>query len=415
MKEEKAKVFRAVNGSPSENMDKVLSMLGGIDTLFDAEDVVFIKPNLQWFNQGAPNISAMNTLISRIMERKNGFGGEVVLAENAHVGPEPWKTAGWGETFVRNSGMPQIPNYNALAGHLKKAYGTRFSVCHLLDIENGAKRVYSPADGPGYVLCDGSGGVPLLSLENGLKGDNRREVIMSYPIMRTDKGTLVDYRFGIWEKGAYTQRPVKFINFAALNHHSAYCGMTSAVKNYLGISDLSGGPDPHDRGKLLGDFYNFHSFPFDKWEKGPVPGMLGAEIGYFLKAVRKPFLNITSAEYCGLIDRTRPPVARTRVVAASADPVALDFHMAKYVLHPNSRIPVHDPEHPKSPLYQYLEQCANHGDYHFDENYVGVRSFDFSINDFQSNDELTVRGEREWGGHFRSLLKYSAFRLNLVR
>ena len=415
MKEEKVQVIRAINGSPSENMDMVLSMLGGIDALFGADDIIIIKPNLQWFNQGAPNIAAMNTLISRIMQRNNGFAGEVVLAENAHVGSEPWETAGWGETFVRNSDMPQVLNYNALAEHLKKEYETRFSVCHLLDIENGAKRVYSPADGPGYVLCDGSGGVPLLSLDNGLTGGNRREVIMSYPIMRTDKGTLVDYRFGVWEKGAYTGQPVKFVNFAALNHHSAYCGMTSAVKNYLGISDLSGGPDPYDRGKLLGDFYNFHSFPFNKWEKGPVPGILGAEIGFFLKTIRKPFLNITSAEYCGLIDRTRPPVARTRVVAASTDPVALDFHMAKYVLHPNSRIPVHDPEKPKLPLYQYLKQCAIRGDYCFDEDHIGVRSFDLSKNDYQSEDELTIRGEKEWGGHFRSLLKYSAFRLNLVR
>jgi hypothetical protein len=415
MTEEKAQVFRAINGSPSQNMDKVLSMLGGVESLFGSDDIVVIKPNLQWFNQGAPNISAMNTLVSRIMERKGGFKGEIVLAENAHLGSEPWKTAGWNTPFVRNSDMPKILNYNDLAKHLKNEYGARFSVCHLLDIENGAKRVYSPADGPGYVLCDGTGGVPLLSVDNGLKGDNRREVIMSYPIMRTDKGTLIDYRFGVWENGAYTEQPVKFVNFEALNHHSAYCGMTSAVKNYLGICDLSGGPDPHDRGKLLGDFYNFHSFPFDKWKKGPVPGMLGAEIGYFLKTVRKPFLNITSAEYCGLIDRTRLPVAHTRVVAASTDPVTLDFHMAKYVLHPNSHIPVHNPEHTKSPLHQYLAVCAIRGDYCFDESQVGIHSFDFSRNDYQSDDELIVLGEKEWGGHFRSLLKYSAFRLNLVR
>jgi hypothetical protein len=415
MKEEKAQVVRAINGSPSENMDMVLSMLGGVDSLFGADDIVIIKPNLQWFNQGAPNIAAMNTLVSRIMERKGGFTGEIVLAENVHRGPEPWKTVGWNTPFARNSDMPQVLNYNELAEHLKNEYGALFSVCHLLDIENGAKRVYTPEDGPGYVLCDGSGGVPLLAVSNGLAGKNKREVIMSYPIMRTDKGTLIDYRFGVWEKGAYTRQPVKFVNFAALNHHSAYCGMTSAVKNYLGISDLSGGPDPHDRGKLLGDYYNFHSFTFNKWENGPVPGMIGYEIGYFLKTVRRPFLNITSAEYCGLIDRTRLPVAHTRAVAASTDPIALDFHMAKYVLHPNSRIPVHDPENPKSPLYQYLKQCAPQGEYCFDESRVGIRSFDFSKNDFQREDELIVRGEKKWGGHFRSLLKYSAFRLNLVR
>jgi hypothetical protein len=43
---------------------------------------------------------------------------------------------------------------------------------------------------------------------------------------------------------------LKFVNFAALNHHSTYCGMTSTIKNYLGVSDLSGGPDPFNDGKL---------------------------------------------------------------------------------------------------------------------------------------------------------------------
>jgi len=64
--------------------------------------------------------------------------------------------------------------------------------------------------------------------------------------------------------------------------------------------------------------------------------MLGAEVGHFLKTVRRPALNITTAECCGLVDRLGPPVAWTRAVAASTDPVALDFHTAKYVLFANS-------------------------------------------------------------------------------
>ena len=414
MNDKKAKVFRAVNGSPAENMEKVISMLGGVESLFGADDIVIVKPNLQWFNQGAPNIAAMNTLVTLIMEMKNGFNGEVIMAENVHYGPKPWEKAGWARNFSRNSDMPDVSNYNDLVERLKKNFGNRFSASHLIDIESGAKRIYSPGDGPAYVLCDGSGGVPLLSIDNGLTGKRRREVIMSYPIMRTDKGTLIDYRFGVWESGSYNQQPVKLINCAALNHHSSYCGITSAVKNFLGISDLSGGPDPIHRGRIEGHYYNFHSFPFDKWHKGPVPGMLGAEIGYFLKMVRRPFLNITTAEYCGLIDRTELPVARTRVVAASVDPVALDFHMAKYVLYPNSRIPLHDPEDPKSPTRQSLEQCALYGDYCFDEKYVDLEAFDFAKKTIQRDDELEVQGDKEWGSGLKPLLKYSAARMHLV-
>lgn len=95
----------------------------------------------------------------------------------------------------------------------------------------GANRVFSPADGPGYVFCDGMGDVLEISFGNGASGDNRRETIMTYPIFKTDQGTILDFKNGIWKIGLYIKQPLRFINFAALNHHSTYCGMTSAIKN----------------------------------------------------------------------------------------------------------------------------------------------------------------------------------------
>jgi hypothetical protein len=395
-------------------MEKVLAMMGGVENLIGADDIVIVKPNLQWFNQGAPNIAAVDRLVTLIVERPGGFGGEVVMMENIHRGSQPWERAGWSTDFARNSDLPGVKNYNDLAERLKKAYGIRFSVCHLIDIDRGRKRVFSPADGPGYVICNGSGGTPLFTMDNGLSGPNRRETVMSYPIVRTDKGTIVDYRLGVWEKGAYTGQPMKFINYAALNHHSAFCGITSSVKNYLGVSDLSGGSDPDNGRRLVGPYHNFHSFAFDWSKKGPVPGMLGAEVGYFLKTVRRPFLNITTAEYCGLIDRTQTPVARTRVIAASTDPVALDFHMAKYVLHANSSVAVHDPEASKSPTRQNLKQCARTGEYCYDESHVAVESFDVSKGSSQRPEDLAIYADREWGRNPRSLLKYGIFRTGIV-
>jgi hypothetical protein len=142
--------------------------------------------------------------------------------------------------------------------------------------------------------------------------------------------------------------------------------------------------------------------------------MLGAEIGYFLKTVRRPFLNITTAACCGLVDRINPPVAYTKVIAASTDPVALDFHMAKYVLYPNSRISVHDPENSQSPTRHYLEQCALHGGYCYDEEQVDIRAFNLSNNAFQSGADLVVRGKIRWGGPAKSWLKYLVFRMKAV-
>ena len=411
-------LFRAVNGRPDENMTKVIELLGRIEKIVGREDIVIIKPNVQWWNQGAPNLAALKTFVELIMDRQGGFNGEVVIAENCHRGPEPWKlmSSGWAREFERNSDIHQINNYNDLCSHLKKKYGDKFSMCHWIRVSSGAKRVYGPSDGKGirergvtvngYVYCDGTGRVPLITCDNGLTGSDYRGTIMTYPIFTTDRGTVVDFKNGIWEKGAYTEQPLRFVNFAALNHHSTYCGATSAVKNYLGISDLSGGADPFNKGKITKDYYNFHSFPFNKWSPGPAPGMLGKEIAVFMNTIRKADLNITTAEWVGLASRTDPPVARTRAVMACTDPVALDYHATKYVLYPNSGMVIHNPDDPRSPLHQYLVMCAREGGGTFDERHVAIKSYDFKSRGFQEDDNLVIVGEKKWGSDPKTVLKY---------
>ncbi len=88
-----------------------------------------------------------------------------------------------------------------------------------------------------------------------MKGDRFRQVIMTYPIFKTDGRIVVDFKNSVWERGKYSDRPIKLINVAGINHHSTWCGVSSTIKNYLGISDLSGGPDPHDDGKLTTGYY----------------------------------------------------------------------------------------------------------------------------------------------------------------
>ncbi len=134
--------------------------------------------------------------------------------------------------------------------------------------------------------------------------------------------------------------------------------------------------------------------------------MLGAEIGVFMKTIRKANLNITTAEWIGLSSRTDPPVARTRAVLASADPVALDYHSAKYLLYPNSQLRIHDPDDGKSPVHQYLVKCAEHGGGVFDERYVKVESFDFETKSAQRDEDLVVHGEKTWGTNPKAIMKY---------
>ena len=404
-----ATIFRSVNGSPAQNMRKVLELSGGIEKLIGADDFVIIKPNLQWWNQGAPNISGCLALIESIFERKD-YTGEVVLMENTHRGNQPWKTTGWATPFRRNSDIPGVDNYNDLSSMLKKRFGNRFSVCHLIDVGVNGRRVFTPKDGQGYIYCDGTGGAPFLSMDNGLPGSNRREVIMTYPIFTTDRGTCVDFKNGIWKEDAYTGQPVKFINLAALNHHSTYCGMTSSVKNYFGIVDLSNGANPHNSGKVTDKYFNFHSFAFDEWANGPVPGMLGAEIGMFLNTIRKADLNITTAEWVGLASRTDCPVAHTRAVLASADSIALDYHASKYVLFQNSRCRHHDPDWQEGPLFQYLYQCAKVSGGVLDEARIKVVSHNFKMEKNQASGERSINAGIDWGNDPKMLAKYGLFR-----
>ena len=407
----RAVVYRSINGKPSQNLSKVFELMGGIDQFIGLNDVVAIKPNVQWWNHGVPNLLVVKTLVEEIFNRKGGFNGEVVIVENVHRGKSPWQHAGWAKHFDLNSDIDGINNFNDLCGQLKHKYGERFSNVHLINVKSGGKRVYNPTQGAGYVYCDGTGGQQLIEMDNGVSGDGFRKVIMTYPIFKTDKGTVVDFKNGVWESGAYsTENKFRFINLAGINHHSKWCGISSTIKNYLGISDLSGGPDPYNDGKLIDNYYNFHSFPFDKWAPGPRSGIIGAEIGMFMNTIRRADLNIVSAEWVGLANRITPPVAHTRCVAASIDPVALDYHCSKYILHSNSKVTFHDPDNKNSPVHQYIKTCADHGGGIFDESQVELISYDHNAGRMQQANEAAILGKINWGNNLKTIGKYILMR-----
>ncbi len=115
-------IYRSLNGTPGGNIEKIIELVGGIEKIIGPEDIVLIKPNAQWWNQGAPNLLALKTFVKLIMERKGGFFGEVILAENCHRGPAPWNSlqSGWAGQFQLNSDVHGINNMNDLSNHLKR-------------------------------------------------------------------------------------------------------------------------------------------------------------------------------------------------------------------------------------------------------------------------------------------------------
>ena len=124
-----------------------------------------------------------------------------------------------------------------------------------------------------------------------------------------------------------------------------------------------------------------------------------------MNTIRKADLNITTAEWIGLSSRTAPPVARTRAVLASTDPVALDYHATKYLLYPNSGISYHNPDNMQGALYQYVFKCSEEGGWVFDERHVAVNSYDFN-GTACGGPSFVVRGQMVWDFNIKNLMKY---------
>lgn len=60
-------VFWVINGSPSENLSKLIKLLGSIEKIIVEDDVVVIKPKVQWWNHGATNLCTLKTIIDLII------------------------------------------------------------------------------------------------------------------------------------------------------------------------------------------------------------------------------------------------------------------------------------------------------------------------------------------------------------
>ena len=351
-----AQVFAAKNGTPGQNVEKVLQMMGGIQNFVSPGDIVILKPNCQWWNQGTTNISAMIRLIEIILDIP-GFSGEIIVAEN-HQKSIPFYR-GWTRTNEIN-GDPLANNMGELIDLFHQRGYDNVTKYHWMNTKEGGVTVSGPEQGDGYVRAE-----PYYTYES-------KTTMMTYPVFTSSySGITIDLKHGAWKDGKYIDRKVVFINTAVLNHH--FYGVTSSVKNLMGVVDLPG----NESGMLSedDDLYNFHSLG--------VYGMGGA-LGTFLQHVRKPDLNIVTAEWVGWGSRIEVDEAvRPRTILAGLDPVALDYWGARYVLWPNTpeeyiRYSYHDPDRTDRPFNHYLTECARECGGIMDNSEITAHVYDFS-------------------------------------
>lgn len=380
-------IFVAKNGTPQQNVAKVIEMMGGIEKLIGVNDIVILKPNCQWWNQGRTNLAAMKGFIDLVLDIP-GFDGEIIIAENHHFVDESLSEEekdnirGWTHLSDINGDIDGVNhNMNTIIGFYHEKGYRNVNKYHWRDGgpkydewgngQNGGI-VKSPADGDGYVWSD------IDYTFSVLMGIKKWKVKMTYPVFTSPySGLVIDFKNGTFMRdkksgGKYIKdKPVKFINFAALNDHGADTGITSSIKNYMGVTDLSCG----DWGVNPAGYHNVHACGgryFGYAKAGP--------IAYFMKTIRKADLNIVTAEWVGWGHRIDISKAtRCRTILASKDPVALDYYGAKNIMYPLSKDKYQNPDERRSSIRKFLELALETlGDGTLDEANMVIHNQDFS-------------------------------------
>jgi hypothetical protein len=253
------------------------------------DDVVIIKINCQWDERGGTNTDLLKALIQAILNHPDSFTGEIIVADNG----QGRGSLDWGQNNAENRSQSSQKVVNMFSDYHNVS-------TFLWDIigENSVGEYSSGDLNDGYVVYE------MVDPETGLRP--------SYPKFRTAFGTYVSFKMGIWDHAnkSYSQERLKIINIPVLKTHGGF-GVTASVKHYMGVQSqqLSNGHDTISRGGM------------------------GTEI----VETRVPILNILDAVWVNAVPNEGPRTSysiatRVNIVAASTDPVALDYWGSKYIL-----------------------------------------------------------------------------------
>ena len=318
-------IYVARNGTPVTNVQNVIALAGGIQQFVDHDDVVVLKPNGQWPNQGYTHTLCMKALIDVILDRPGGFAGEVIIIEHVHRAPPPAADNALNTNYCWNMSVgnrqrnwPDM-NYFELVDDYHTQSIPNVTAIPLYDSGQGG---FVAVTGPADLAADQHGWVRTTYTT----AANSRTVRLSHPILLSSySGKLIDLKNGVWQNGAYNGQKVKLIFLPTLNNHGGldsedYAGPTSALKCHLGIVDFTGPGS-----------YSLHGVGYNT----PVnPQAMGESVGHLITQILKPAFYLTCAEWTGYGNRTGSSATQTKTVGLCADPATLDYWMCKYVMLP---------------------------------------------------------------------------------
>lgn len=305
-----------------------LDMETGPDGIIAADDVVIIKINYQWAERGGTNVDLLRGLVRRIVDHPDGFSGEIVICENAQFNAIDFDRAANNAQDTSRSPHDVVVEFDA-QGHTISHYNWT------------AIRAIAVGE---YSTDDMTDGYIVYGFDGTLGGR------MSYPKFKTDKGTLISLKHGIWDTGTrtYSHERLRFINLPVLKSHSASYGATACVKHYMG--------------SVTGTLStNSHS------------AIANGLLGEFLKETQMADLNILDCIWINADPNDGPwtsyaAATRRDELVGGTDPIAIDIWAVKNILIPAFEANGHsppwptpsaDPDDPASAFRHYLDNSMN--------------------------------------------------------
>ncbi|KAA3637588.1 MAG: hypothetical protein DWP97_00615 [Calditrichaeota bacterium] len=365
-------IYVAKNGTPAENVAKVIDMkYGGIENFIGADDVIVINPNGQWGYQGASNCACCMGLIDVILNRPGGFNGEIIFCENTQGQPGYWDAPA--AQLVRNGPY----NFNDMIAYYHTNGYTNVNGVRLLRNQDDNVLwpvISSPAEGQGWVRPEWTS--PTAGCL----------YYLPYPVIRSPySNKLIDLKNGVYENGYANQPDMKFIKVPNLNNHGEggtqdYAGITSATKSFLGIAELENSVYAYFNDNLHGNLHAYNAWRCTD-DANLKAFLVGEAVAGWMNLCRKPDLFLTTAEWVGWESRTSAGATLARTVGICEDPVALDFYMSKYVMWPcNPSNQFFDPDHLVSvnKTRQTLDGCNSLGYGTVNELEMSAFVYDFS-------------------------------------
>jgi hypothetical protein len=281
----------------SDNEDVTQGQAG----LIGNNEVVIIKVNSQWDERGGTNTDLIKSIIKGLTEHPDGWKGEIIVADN---GQGRYGAAGYGGSldWQKNNAQDQTQSIQDIVDMYSSSY--KVSTYLWDDITSNVVKEFAEGDNEdGFVVQTN-----IIT---------HTSTVVSYPKFTTPFKTQISFKYGVYkpEIQDYDTDKLKIINVPVLKTHMIY-GVTGAIKHYMGV--------PSDK-LSAGLGYRIHN------------AVGKGAMGTLMTQTRVPTLNIIDAIYVNPIPKDGPKTpymhaTQTNIIAASTDPVVIDYWSSKYIL-----------------------------------------------------------------------------------